>query len=177
MHSRGIKRLRDLTNGLLELSRVEKFPKRSINLVKLIDEEIDALQPIASEKGVELVFEHSEKKVSVKGSRDHLGRAVMNLIENGIKYSRKDIDSYVKVVLQQQPDGSVKISVRDNGVGVPKKHRKKIFNRFCRVDESRNSSTGGFGLGLPITKKIIDMHGGSIRYVARKDGSEFVIEM
>jgi two-component system phosphate regulon sensor histidine kinase PhoR len=90
-----------------------------------------------------------------------------NLIDNGIKYN-KDGGS-VTVALSRE-NGLCKIAVSDTGIGIPKEHHPRIFERFYRVDKSRSKKTGGTGLGLSIVKHIAEHHGGRVE-VESADGA------
>jgi len=92
--------------------------------------------------------------------REQLRRVMNNLIGNSVKYMDKDEGSIL--VLSEDDGDYVKISVQDNGSGIPEKDIPFIFDRFYRADSSRNSKKGGSGLGLAITKKIIEDHNGTI---------------
>jgi signal transduction histidine kinase len=92
--------------------------------------------------------------------RDKLIRVMNNIVRNSVKYMDKEV---CKITIAFQEDGEmVKVSISDNGPGVPSNEISHIFNRFYRTDPSRNSHTGGSGLGLAISAQIIEAHGGSI---------------
>jgi two-component system sensor histidine kinase BaeS len=94
----------------------------------------------------------------IMGDRGKLQRLLHNLISNALRYA----DSQVSVTAEEDESGWVKIRVEDNGNGIPEAEREKIFQRYYRVDASRNRSSGGSGLGLAICNEIVRAHGGSI---------------
>ena len=113
---------------------------------------------IVSVKDHEFVLEKSED-YKVKGEETLLQQAIRAIIENAIKYS----DSGTKVFIKSEiKNGFGRISVRDQGVGMNEEDRKRVFDRFYRVDDSRTKSTGGTGLGLAIVKRIVEIHDGKI---------------
>jgi two-component system phosphate regulon sensor histidine kinase PhoR len=104
-----------------------------------------------------------------------LEQAVVNLIDNAIKYS--PAGSTVEISLGVQP-GEVAIVVRDHGVGIAREHLTRLFERFYRVDKARSRDLGGTGLGLAIVKHIAQAHGGQVTVESRLgEGSLFTIHL
>lgn len=112
-------------------------------------------------KNIELSYANqASKDIEVMVDIEQLKRVINNIIGNSVKYMNKD-KGKIEVILAGEGD-YVTITVKDNGKGVAKKELKKIFERFYRTDQSRNSAKNGSGLGLAIAKKIIHDHGGEI---------------
>ena len=110
--------------------------------------------------------------LEVFANEDLLITAVINLLNNAIKYSR----SQKIEVITEQENGNVVISVKDYGIGIEKEHLEKLFTRFYRVDKARSRQTGGTGLGLAIVKHIAQLHKGSVSVESEVDkGSTFKI--
>lgn len=172
----GIKQLTKLTEELLELTSPNGIQKTRVDLVELIKNQTISLQKYAKQEGVSLNSESEEKKLVQTIKEARFKRAIMNLIENAIKYSKSVKDPKVTVKLRSTPKNIV-IEVIDNGPGIPKEHQEKIFKRFYRIDKSRNKQSGGFGLGLAITKKIIEDHGGKITVVRKDEQTVFGIHL
>jgi len=103
-------------------------------------------------------------------------RVLVNIIQNSMKYMDKD-EKRIDVVLNET-DQTVEIVVSDNGMGISEEHLDNIFDRFYRVDESRNPETGGTGLGLAISKQIVLGHGGKISAFSKPgEGTQMLIEL
>jgi two-component system phosphate regulon sensor histidine kinase PhoR len=119
----------------------------------------DLLGPAAAKKNQELVVSAPAGLPEILGNSDYLERAVSNLIDNAIKYSRERGRISVSAVAE---DGEVVIEVTDDGIGIPPQDLARIFERFYRVDRSRSREMGGTGLGLSIVKHVAQVHGGSI---------------
>lgn len=102
-----------------------------------------------------------EERVSVIADAAQFKRVINNLISNSKKYAAKDRKGRIDIRVGLMSE-FVRVSVEDNGIGIPKEARVKVFERLYRVDESRNSKIGGSGLGLAIVKKIIEDHGGRV---------------
>ena len=105
-------------------------------------------------------------KAFVNADRQLMKQALRILIDNSIKYTPDGGEILVSV---KEEDGTVRVSVQDNGIGIDPQNLPYIFDRFYRSDESRARKTGGAGLGLAIMKWIIDRHGGSIEVISRKN--------
>jgi two-component system phosphate regulon sensor histidine kinase PhoR len=104
-----------------------------------------------------------------------LEQAVVNLLDNAIKYSDSGSMVSLKAV---RYDGSVRISIEDQGIGIAKKHLPRLFERFYRVDKARSRKLGGTGLGLAIVKHIAQAHGGRITVESKLgEGSTFTLEL
>lgn len=159
-------RLHTLLADLIEISRIEsgemKMSFRYFNAVEYLKMIVDELQPTAEIAGVRLglkVIGAESEKVSVMGDRDRLKQALVNLIENAIKYNRPD----GSVTVEMEPrDHDVVVRVRDTGIGIPEEDIARIFERFYRVNKDRSRAVGGSGLGLAIVKHIVEAHGSTV---------------
>jgi signal transduction histidine kinase len=112
----------------------------------------------------------------IQGDREKLRQALDNLLDNAIKYS----PAGGAIVLAGRADpGHVVVSVRDEGIGIPAEERQRVFERFHRIDTRLSRSTQGVGLGLYITKTIVDAHGGQIWIESARagGGSTFLIQL
>lgn len=159
----GMKNLRKLSENLLELSEAENLEMSEVNLTELIEEQVSMLQPYAKNHKVRLSADLGKDPIKISANALALGRAVYNITENAIKYSTDSKKPEVKLVMTKvNKDKFVQIDISDNGPGIPLEAQKLIFKRFFRVDKSRARSSGGFGLGLAIAKKIVETHQGKI---------------
>jgi len=157
-------RLMRLTTEFLDLAQMESGRARieiePFDLQKLLRESADVLSAQASEKGVEITF--ADEPFVVNGDRGKIKQVLLNLISNAIKYNRPDgtIElSAVEHLDAEEP--MVRIAVADTGYGLSKENQKQMFQKFFRAAKTANQTTGT-GLGLVITKHIIEAHNGSI---------------
>ncbi len=169
-------RLNDLIGQLLTLTRLEgkvdNKEKEQLNVSELVEEIAgDAnFEAAGLDRRVQL---GTLDNAMVLGSREMLGRALENVIRNGLHYTAAGTAVDVEVV---QDEGHVAIRIRDHGVGVPEDKLEQIFKPFYRVAESRNRDSGGNGIGLAIAKQAVLMHGGSIEARNHTDGG-LVVEL
>ena len=159
--SRGIhqnaQRLLTLINDIIRLSELddsqEELATERLNLYELAATCVEMLSVSAEKHQVRLQMDGSDSYVL--GDRMMLEELLYNLCDNAIRYNNEK--GQVQVQVQQKGD-QVILMVRDTGIGIPKEHQDRIFERFYRVDKSRSKSTGGTGLGLAIVKHIIARH-------------------
>jgi two-component system phosphate regulon sensor histidine kinase PhoR len=159
------RRMTRLIDDLLSLSRIELTehvrPRDSVELVGVIRQVVDALQPLAADRGVGLHTALPDTAVLVRGDRDELLRVFENLVENALKYgaSGKRVDV---ALLAEDTNHAVRVEVRDYGPGIAPEHLPRLTERFYRVDVSQSRSEGGTGLGLALVKHILNRHGGRL---------------
>ncbi|HMC58945.1 MAG TPA: ATP-binding protein [Candidatus Solibacter sp.] len=172
-----IARLADLVGGLIQVTRAEGDPSagnaEELRLDKLLDEIVGDCQMEAEARGCHIALE-AEPQLTMRGDRELLRRAIENVVRNSIRYSPGG--GAVDVKLGTTKD-SARISVRDYGPGVPQDVLPKIFQPFFRVDDSRDTSTGGVGLGLAIAHRAIGLHHGRLWAENVKPGLTVWIEL
>ena len=157
-----------IINDLLSLVKMDRLAGglniSSVNINELLELILKRLRPIASKQHIELVLE-SFRPVSAEVDEVKLTLALSNLVENGIKYNKPDGWVHVSLNADHQ---YFYVKVEDSGIGIPEEELEHIFERFYRVDASRNSETGGYGIGLSIAKAIVDTHKGKISAIMEK---------
>ncbi|BCV23179.1 two-component system histidine kinase PnpS [Moorella sp. Hama-1] len=162
------RRLQQLIEDLLALSRLENQPQRQIpdraDLASTLERVLVTVTPLASDKGVDLQTEIPGGIPELAISESYLNQVLLNLIDNGIKYT----PAGGKVTVRAIPEGDlVQVEVEDTGIGIPSESLPRVFERFYRVDKARSREMGGTGLGLAIVKHIVESHGGSINVTSR----------
>jgi two-component system sensor histidine kinase SenX3 len=171
-------RLARITKEIIELSRLQAADALAkpelVDISQVIALAIDE-NTVAADKHKITLVSGGEKHVSVYGDEALLVVALHNLISNAIRYS--DDGSRVGIGVSVT-DGIVDIAVTDQGMGIPEEDRERVFERFYRIDPSRNRHTGGTGLGLSIVKHVVQNHGGEIRLWSQPGrGSTFTIRL
>jgi len=154
-------RLKTMANELLDLASIEegkeKLKLETISVAEFMEEILNTFKTQFAEKGIKLEFEVKIGEGKLIGDRNKLLRVVENLLSNALKYTPSGGNVKVEVSAK---NNDFQIIITDTGPGIPEKDLGKIFERFYKVDKARNSK--GFGLGLAITKSIVEAHGGKI---------------
>lgn len=164
-----VDRMTAIINDLLTLVKLDQkeiplnFQETDLN--HMMEDIIKRLQPLADAKGVSLQWE-AQKEVHADADEMKLSLAISNLVDNAVKYTPEE--GTVKVSLDADHQ-NVFISVADTGIGIPEDEVNRIFERFYRVDKTRDRETGGTGLGLSITHSTIMMHKGSIKVNSKEE--------
>ena len=174
------KRLERLVRGLLDISRLQSADKLNVAdteplpLAEIIRNVAEKLKVKADSKQITLKLQ-LEEDVQILGNGDQIVQLVLLLGDNAIKYSPEG--SYIRYETKQLANGSVEMSVVDNGPGIPEEDLPFIFERFYKVDKSHaQSSSKGTGLGLAIAKEIVRMHGAKIEVFSQVGvGTRFVV--
>jgi signal transduction histidine kinase len=173
-----IVRLTSLTDKLVFLSRMEeanlKLDFVQFNISEVIEEMCQPYCAVAEKRGIELKTD-IEKDVTISGNEQALGQAIALLMDNAVKYACDD--GVISVTLKKRGKGCV-LYFKNDADGVEKGDNSNLFERFYRGDKSRNSATGGNGIGLSVVKAIIDAHNGKITANSADGKSiEFVITL
>ena len=152
-------RLLSLINDIIELSELDvmdgEMSTTDINLTEEALNCVNMLQMNASKHGVTITFDKKSDDCVIKANKDMIQEVIFNLCDNAIRYNKKDGKVEVSVT---QKGNNISLKVKDNGIGIPKKEQKRVFERFYRVDKTRSKKTGGTGLGLAIVKHIAEQH-------------------
>jgi len=162
-------RMIKLVNDLLDVSRIEmgKIIIRPIqvNLYILIQKIIDGFTPLARASNIDIALEAQETLPNVYADPEKISLIIQNLIDNAIKY----IKGQGSIKISVQPvSGSVRVSVKDTGVGIPANQQKHIFQKFFRSDNIMKHQTVGTGLGLFIAKAVVEENGGKIWFDSKE---------
>lgn len=157
-------RLQRLVSDLQELSRVEsgtfELNRQSVNLAELINHTATRLRPQFEEKGIRLNLEIPSDLPQIHGDEDRISQVLINLIGNALQYT--PTGGTVTVAAEIHPQ-ELSVTITDTGIGLAPEHLPHLFTRFYRVDKSRSRAGGGSGIGLTITKHLIEAHGGRLR--------------
>ena len=161
-----------LITDLLDISRIEtgkmKVEKQQFSINELIEETVDSLQTTTTKHKI---FIKGKIRKFVYGDRYRIYQVLVNLLTNAIKYSPDG----GKIIVQLQEMGTVAmVGVKDQGIGIEEKHKKKIFDRLYQVPENMGKSFSGLGIGLYVSSEIVKLHGGKIWVDSDKNkGSTF----
>jgi two-component system sensor histidine kinase/response regulator len=170
-------RLSELISQVLDVSRLEagQMPVKlqETDLTALLPTAVETLGPVSD--GASIVFEMPDRPVLVPCDRDLIGRVVMNLVGNALKFTPRK--GTVRIGLDAS-DGRARLSVTDEGPGVPVEFRRMIFEKFGQAPQGQSSAVRSTGLGLTFCKLAVEAHGGRIGVEAPEDGgSRFWLEL
>lgn len=160
-----VRRLSRLVSAMLQLSRIEngttKFNPEKTDIVLLVRSVVEAQEQLFADRGLKLKFDvqTGRRELFCEVDRDMIRQCVINLMSNALRYTPED--GYVVVAVSQE-GRDVLVSVTDTGIGIAKEDLARVFSRFWRSDASRERESGGLGVGLALTKEIIDRHHGFI---------------
>lgn len=157
------RRLNLLVEDLFDLARIEtggfKLNRREFEAKKLLEEQVSSFAPIVERKEQQIVAEIPDREIWIEADPDRLVQIVSNLLSNASKYSPNGS----KIELNARVEGDrLSVVVRDHGIGIAKKDQRNIFTAFFRADNEETRSAPGTGLGLFITKTLVELHGGQI---------------
>jgi two-component system phosphate regulon sensor histidine kinase PhoR len=167
MHTQATRMAR-LIDDLLSLSRVELSahvrPDTLIDIVPIIRQVVDGLEPLARERQVSIDIDLPETPVLIAGDREELLRVFENLIENALKYGASGGRVIVSLITAASGEAApeVRVKVRDFGPGIAPEHLPRLTERFYRVDVGDSRAQGGTGLGLSLVKHIVNRHRGRL---------------
>ena len=170
-----ILRLTKIIDNLFFISKIDnsliKINKEVVSLGDYLEPLIHSLRILGKEKNIKLILKMGiNPKINI--DKGLMTQAFSNLIDNAIKYGNENED--VIISSEKCSDNKVKICIINNGERIPEKMENKIFDRFYRIESSRNRKTGGAGLGLSVVKSIINWHEADISIHSNRNGETTV---
>ena len=156
-------RLARLINDLLDLSRIEagiKLNRMNLSLPTVVKEVVESLGSVAAEKLINLEIKTADNDLTAWADPDRVAEVLTNLLGNAIKFS--PTGGNVTVSLARSGNNWVKVSITDAGTGIRPEEANRIFDKFYQVSHPEQPKATGTGLGLPIAKALVEMHGGRI---------------
>ena len=159
-----IDRLTLMVNDLLNTSQIEsgsiKYNREMVDLGEIINNSIDTMKETSDKKEIIITIDIPGKLMKISGDKDRLIQVFVNLLSNAVKFSQ---DGSVVEIKVAEFDKYFEVCVKDNGIGIPTDKLELIFDKFYQIDSTSSRPYGGSGLGLFITKSIVEEHGGSIK--------------
>ncbi|MCU0505154.1 MAG: ATP-binding protein [Chloroflexi bacterium] len=170
--------LAQMVSELLDLASIEggqPLLLADVDLADLSREQAERLRVYAERNGVAIVVEAPETGPIVRGDATRLGQAILNLVHNAVKFSEPGDTVTVRVDASAE---AATVVVADEGAGIPRADRDRVFERFYKVDRARRRGQGGTGLGLSIVRHVVHAHGGTIRVESEEGvGSTFTVAL
>ncbi|PIE07080.1 MAG: two-component sensor histidine kinase [Rhodobacterales bacterium] len=172
-------RLADLIDDLLDLQKIEAgemtFRFETVEVGQLVKDAIEGTRSYGDQLGIHITMVLPKDEVRIRGDQQRLMQVMNNLLSNALKFSHEGGTVQVRV----EPRGQkVRICVQDEGIGIPKGSHERVFGKFSQVDSSDIRKVGGTGLGMNITKQIVEHHEGRVDYESELGhGSTFYVEL
>lgn len=163
---------RVLQMALLEKGKLP-LHKEKISLIRVINRVIADYRLQIVERHAKVEFRPSSENIIMTADEQHLHTVFSNLMDNALKYAQSNCHIFIDL---QQDQNGIKIRFKDNGIGIDKEHKNKIFDKFYRAQGGNLHDVKGFGLGLSYVRSIVEAHGGTIELHSEKGkGAEFVL--
>lgn len=172
-------RLLRLVNNIIDVTKIDagfkKLNLKNLNIISLIENITISVVEYAELKGLTIIFDTDEEERVVAVDPDKIERIFLNLLSNGIKFTPKNGQIFVKII--NKPNDII-ISVEDTGIGIPSEKKEEIFEKFQQIDNTFTRKNEGSGIGLSIVKSFVELHGGNITLSSELGkGSRFTIEL
>jgi two-component system phosphate regulon sensor histidine kinase PhoR len=184
--------MENLTNDLLTLVSLEdeqgpRLEMAETNILELLEEAVNSVEPQRKAKNIQIEVSCA-KELSALLYGPFIIQALINLLDNAIKYSPPESTVKVEAEIAGNPEGQTGneqgtgseliIKVKDKGIGIPREYQERIFERFFRVDKARSREAGGTGLGLAIVRHIALLHRGRVEVESHaREGSCFTLRV
>ena len=174
-----------LINSILDLSKIEAgrmdLAKEKFSVSELIGDAVGSVRPIAHKRNIGIDVKETRASIMITADRSKLKQVMLNLLSNAVKFNIEDGKVIVDWGVKEEPKGmtvgkSFYIEVTDTGMGIKEEDIKRLFTEFEQLDASITREHGGTGLGLALTKKLVELHGGNIRVESEHGkGCKFIV--
>ncbi|MCY1721540.1 HAMP domain-containing sensor histidine kinase [Prolixibacteraceae bacterium Z1-6] len=173
------RKLQLLVESLLHLAAIERdefyYTKEPLNIHEIIKDSVSTFEMIVQDRNGNIIVTENATKSMIYADKLHMTNVLVNLISNSIKYSKNAPEIGIRTV---NNDESLWISVSDNGIGIPPKYQKYIFDKYYRVPTGDVHNAKGFGIGLAYVKRVVEAHNGSITLESAENrGTVFTISL
>lgn len=177
---KNVERLVRFSQEVLDLSRLESgrltLNKQTTNIAELIDHAVDTMKPLAKKKALHIDVNNEGTLPPVNADQDKISQVLLNLLNNSIKFT--PLGGKITITARQPSKHYIAVSIKDNGLGIPKEHQDRVFEPFVHLAQPGNDMPG-VGLGLSISKRLIDLHGGRVCFESqgKNKGCCFTFEL
>ncbi|HSA07578.1 MAG TPA: ATP-binding protein [Candidatus Gastranaerophilales bacterium] len=178
IHTSGL-HLLGMINDLLDLSKIEsgkmELNTELFNAKNAVEEAVSVIKSLADKKNIEITTFTDKKNIEITADKRKFQQILYNLLSNAVKFTNENGNIALRLI---NHNDKIEISVKDNGIGVPVGYHEKIFEKFQQAENAVLGKTSSTGLGLTITKELIEMHGGKIRVESEEGkGSSFIFTL
>lgn len=172
-------RLLRMVNNLIDITKIDagffKIDLSNKDIIKIVEDVVLSVVPYVEEQGLKITFDTNVEEKIIACDGDAIERIILNLISNAVKFSKAGSEIFVDII---DNESNILIKVRDTGIGIPKEKQGVVFDRFVQVDKSLSRSREGSGIGLALTKSLVELLGGKIALDSTfGEYSEFTIDL
>ena len=170
-------RLIRLINNLIDSTKIDagfvKFTPINADIIKFVEDVCDSVVDYVDFNKMNLIFDTDREEEIVLFDPDIIERILLNLLSNAVKFNKVDGTIYVNLYTK---DDEIRITVRDEGIGIPKEKLSSIFKRFEQIQTKNKIEKQGSGIGLYLVKSLVTLHGGNIKVESKvNEGSKFIV--
>jgi signal transduction histidine kinase len=168
-----------LIDNLIDTSKLQKnyykLEKQNVDLISMIENTATSIEKYAELKGIRVIFDTNVEECICGVDPQAIDRIVMNLLSNALKFSPEDSEVLLSVIVA---DKKIKISVKDEGLGIPEDAQKAIFNRFIQAKQNKKEEHSGSGIGLDLVNYLSKAHGGGVELLSKMgQGAQFIVTL
>jgi CheY-like chemotaxis protein/two-component sensor histidine kinase len=180
MIERQVQAMSRLIDDLMDVSRINQgrieLRRERVELASVLHDAVETCRPLIDEYGHRLSVILPAQKLPLEADPTRLAQAFMNLLNNAAKYM--DRGGHIEVSVRREHE-DVLVTVTDSGIGIAEDRLDSVFEMFSQVETALERSRGGLGIGLSLTRRLVEMHGGSVKARSRGlgQGSEFVVRL
>lgn len=166
-----------LINNLIDTAKLENnyyvLNKKNIDIISMVESTVCCIDKYAKQKNIQLIFDTNEEECIMGIDPEVVDRIIMNLLSNAIKFSYCNTNVYIDIFVLSS---EIRISIRDEGPGIPKEYHDKIFDRFYQMKKMRDSDAIGSGIGLDLVNYLVKSMDGEITLNSNEgNGCEFIM--
>lgn len=172
-------RLLRLVNNIIDLTKIDegylKLDMKNYDIIRVVEDICMSVVGYAQNKGISLIFDTEVEELIIACDEEKIERIILNILSNAIKFTEKNGN----IKINMRVEGLyVLVSIKDSGIGIHRDLQEKIFERFEQADKSLSRRQEGSGIGLALTKQLVEMHNGIINIISEYGkGSEFIIKL
>ncbi|MCM1992094.1 ATP-binding protein [Oceanirhabdus seepicola] len=172
-------RLLRLVNNIIDLTKIDegylKLDMKNYDIIRVVEDICMSVATYAQNKGISLIFDTEVEELIIACDEEKIERIILNILSNAIKFTENNGD----IKINMRVEGLyVVVSIKDSGIGIHRDLQEKIFQRFEQADKSLSRRQEGSGIGLALTKQLVEMHNGIIDIISEYGkGSEFIIKL
>jgi signal transduction histidine kinase len=163
IHDAGILLL-NIINGLLDLARIQAgkvdLEEQLFGVDELLQSVLRTIAPIAQKKSIEIIYLMPREPIKIFVDQTKFRQIMLNLLSNGVKFTEPN--GHISIGYVVDSSGDMVISIKDNGIGIPPEHLQRVLNPFEQVADHLTKENEGSGLGLPIARALMELHGGEL---------------